>query len=223
MRLTCVTVCVDYADFLGITLPRNKGFFDDYVVVTTAADSETQELCRREEIRCILTDRLHHNGARFNKGCALNDGFAQLEGPEWVVVLDGDTILPAGARKEMDAHVEDPRVLYSAHRRVSPTAALWLRHMADPDRVPLIETHDDRRGYIQLGPGGTGYFVVFHSQAPTLSEHVPWCREEFPDASEVDVDFARRWGRYRAWLPFQVVHLGATRANWGGRVTPRFA
>jgi hypothetical protein len=214
---------VNYADFLAITLPRNKDFFDDYIVVTTAADNETQELCRREDVRCVVTERLHHNGARFNKGCALNDGFAALAGPEWVVVLDADTILPAGARQEMDRHLDDPRVLYSARRRVCSTASLWRRHTADPDRVPLIETHDDRRGYLQLGPGATGYFLAFHSQAPPVQGQSPWCKETFPDASEVDVEFARRWGRYRAWLPIDVIHLGPTRANWSGRITPAFA
>jgi hypothetical protein len=223
MYLECVTVCVNYADFLAITLPRNKGHFDDYVVVTTAEDRETRELCEAQGVRCVLTERLGHNGARFNKGCALNDGFAALARRDWVVILDADIVLPNVAREEIERHATDLRVLFSAKRRIAPTMSLWRRHEAQPDRVPLVETHDDRRGFLQLGPGATGYFVLFHAQSPPISGRWPWCSESFPDASEIDVEFARRWGRYRDWLPFGVVHLGSIRTNWSGRVTPQFA
>ena len=223
MFIECVTICVNYADFLAITLPRNKAHFDNYVVVTTAQDCETRQLCESHGVRCVLTERLGHNGARFNKGCALNDGFAELERKDWIVILDADIVLPSIAREEIERQATDPRVLFSAKRRVCPTIDLWRRHEANPDRVPLIETHDDRRGFLQLGPGATGYFVLLQAQSPPISGRWPWCSESFPDASEVDIDFARRWGRCRDWLPFEVVHLGPIRENWRGRVTPHFA
>jgi hypothetical protein len=222
MYLECVSVCVDYADFLAIALPRNKAHFDDYVVVTTADDVETRKLCEGEGVRCVLTERLEHNGARFNKGCALNDGFAALAKRDWITILDADIVLPSVAREEIERQATDPRVLFSAKRRISPTMDLWRRHEATPERVPLIETHDDRRGFLQLGPGGTGYFVAFHSAAPPLVDRWPWCSESFRTAGEVDVEFASAWGRWRAWLPFTVSHLGSVRQNWEGRVSSAF-
>jgi hypothetical protein len=206
-----------------MALPRNKAHFDDYVVVTTVEDAETRTLCEAQGVRCVLTERLGHNGARFNKGCALNDGFAALAKRDWIVILDADIVLPNEAREEIERHATDPGVLFSAKRRVSPTMDLWRRHEAEPERVPLIETHDDRRGFLQLGPGATGYFVAFNSAAPPLQNRSPWCAEDFRSAGEVDVEFANAWGRWRAWLPFTVSHLGPVRQNWEGRVTPQFA
>jgi hypothetical protein len=222
MYLECVTVCVNYADFLAITLPRNKAHFDDYVVVTTAEDRETRELCEAQGVRCVLTERLGHNGARFNKGCALNDGFAALARRDWVVILDADILLPDSTRDALAEAALDTRVLYAARRRVCTEASLWIQYQSSPHTVQLNRTLLDDSSYRQYGPGGTGYFAAFHISAPALEGMMPMMCEEYLDASKVDIDFAERWGLYRAWLSFDVIHIGPTQLNWKGRVTEKF-
>jgi len=45
-KIEGVTVCVDYADFLEVTLPQAMKAFDNVIVVTSKKDKETQKLAR---------------------------------------------------------------------------------------------------------------------------------------------------------------------------------
>lgn len=78
MWLECIMVCVDYGDFLDITLGNNKKHFDKIVVVTTQKDKETQNVCKKHGVTSIITNRLYEDGANFNKGKAINDGLKHL-------------------------------------------------------------------------------------------------------------------------------------------------
>lgn len=217
-----VTVCVHYADFLAISLPRNRNFFDRTIVVTTAEDSETRRVCDENRVECVLTARLNDRGARFNKGCALNDAAERLTGENWVAVLDADTVIPTNAVRDLRAASLDPRVLYSARRRMAFDRHVWDEWISSDENLRLPETHHDRRGYARLGPGGAGYFALFHPSAPCLADRRPWFAEHFPGAGGVDIEFARLWGPWRQFLAFDVVHLGRPMQNWHGRRSPAF-
>lgn len=64
-----VTVCVNYADFLDVTLTHNLAHFDEFVVVTSHGDRQTQLVCAKHSVTCIETDVFHERrGDAFNKG-----------------------------------------------------------------------------------------------------------------------------------------------------------
>lgn len=97
--LECVTICVDHADILRITIPQNRHLFDDWVIVTASHDRETQDLCKYFKIRHIVTDKFYENGDVFNKAKGINEGLKTLKRSDWVLHMDADIILPANFRQ----------------------------------------------------------------------------------------------------------------------------
>jgi GTP:adenosylcobinamide-phosphate guanylyltransferase len=56
MRVEAVSVCVNYADFLEHTIDSVLAVVDDWVIVTTDSDKDTQRLCKQRGVRCVVTD-----------------------------------------------------------------------------------------------------------------------------------------------------------------------
>ena len=83
LRIEAVTVCVDYADFLEITLPHMLRAVDDLVVVTAPADERTRDLCKRHGVRALVTTAMHSHGCKFSLGAALDAGLAALPLSDW--------------------------------------------------------------------------------------------------------------------------------------------
>jgi hypothetical protein len=73
-----ILTCVNYSDYLRITLPINKQIFDNLVVVTHHKDLDTQNLCKEFGVEYVLTDSFYKNDATFNKGAAINVGISAL-------------------------------------------------------------------------------------------------------------------------------------------------
>jgi len=61
VRIEACLVCVDYSDYLIHTLPRNKDYFDDIVVVTVERDKDTQKVCEDNDVKFVLSERLYEN------------------------------------------------------------------------------------------------------------------------------------------------------------------
>jgi hypothetical protein len=59
MRIESVVTSVNYGDLLAWTLPHNKNYFENTVVVTTPEDQETQKVCDYWHVRYIVTDAFH--------------------------------------------------------------------------------------------------------------------------------------------------------------------
>jgi hypothetical protein len=205
-----LTVCVDYDDFLAITLPRNSWRFERVLVVTSPEDTRTQSLVVYElGAECYVTDAFTRNGAKFNKGLAVEEALDVLGRDGWISVMDADVLLPEQASFE---DIESGH-LYGAHRRM-----LW-----DPskyrDGMDWTEFPDcpAERAENEI----PGYFQLFNSQDPALKEP-PWFGTHWRHAGGYDSDFQNHWPRSRQrWLPFEVLHLGTPGVNWCGRATPR--
>jgi hypothetical protein len=116
LRIEAVTVCVDYADFLEVTLPSIRAAVDDLVVVTAPADSRTRELCRREEVRTVVTTAMHDHGRRFSLGAAVDAGLRSLPLTDWALVIDADIVLPAGTHRALRYIGLDREKLYGIDR-----------------------------------------------------------------------------------------------------------
>ncbi len=236
MRLSYITVCVDYLDMLRVAHHHNlsAAAFDDYIVVTSPHDHATVNWTQgHKEVTPVYTDAFYRNGAKFNKGLALAEGLNALKSicePEWVAVMDADTFVPpdwrakiAGVGSAAPEVQLDKEYLYGARRVLLPTFAEYERLWKDD-----IETFASPEGY------GFGWLQLFHWQSEAfqtlLASGAPYPSGR--DCTEVDWIFRNAWGDFEipytvprgklAELPFKVFNLGKDGENHFGRVSAPF-
>lgn len=192
--LECVIVCVNYAEQLALTLPRNKPLLDKIVVVTTAADKATHKVCAENKVKRVLTTRLHENGDAFNKGKAINDGLGVLTRAGWVLQLDADVLLPSDFRATLNRTGLDRQIFYGAKRVIVTPEQL---------DTPIAE--------LKVVPEGNyfGFFQLFRG------EHTLY-PEDSPNAAGSDVVFARQFPVKKILYTLPVRHIGETGKNWNG-------
>jgi len=204
--MKAITVCVEYDDLLAITLPRNAKYFSDIVVVTTLNDFRTQRVVADvHNARCFLTELFFYDGAKFNKGLALEHGFDVLGRDGWICVFDPDTLFPS--------NMQLPELqighLYSPKRRILSDPKSW-REDLDWNTCEIYE----EREY-------AGYFQLFHADDLILRDK-PWYGIRSPDASWCDSEFEYKWPDHlKHRTDFEVLHLGQPGMNWCRRITPR--
>jgi hypothetical protein len=196
-----ITVCVDYWDYLEITLPKNLHHFEDFLVVTAPQDTATQELCKKYAVKTHITDAFYRKGAHFNKWLALEEGLDVLGRLGWLCIIDSDIIMPE--------FIYWPELingkLYAPRRRMT--------HHPLPEnqwgQVPLWHVEEF-----------SGYFQLFNG----LDEHLPnppWHELDWMHAGGADTAFQALWPvKDKVRLPFEVLHLGPNGKNWLGRATP---
>ena len=232
-RIDAVLVCVGYADYLRVTLPWNRRNFERVVVATTPSDRETQKVCADLNAECVQSGSLHHDGAPFNKGRLLNDAYAELEDPEWVLILDADVLLPMDWRGQIEQLILNPGCIHHTRRletgdqhrnravhALATSGAKWKRAYGN---VPLELVYD-------VGETA-GFFQLVNARAESLLKHKTFYPVEYPTAGKSDVIFGARWPkRKRLNLPFpafDVFHFphGPARnaRNWKGRTSPRIS
>ncbi len=236
MRLSYVTVCVNYLDLFRVAHHHNlsASAFDDYVVVTTTEDKETTAWTQaRKEITPVYTDAFYRNGARFNKGLALAEGLNALKSicdPEWVCTMDADTfVLPDWRAQIVGTPDAPPKVkldkewLYGARRVLLPTWADYERLWKDD-----LDTFESPKGF------AFGWLQLWHWQSQAFQSRIA-AGELYPqgqDCTEVDWKFYLPWGDLEpgyeratgriAELPFKVMNLGPHGANHTGRKSAPF-
>ena len=127
--MRAITTCVDYDDYLSVTLPLNIGLFKKFYVVTSTEDTATQDLCNQHGATVIITDRFYEEGAIFNKGKAINEALNIIKEESddgWVCHLDADIILPKGFN---DALLETDTI-YGCPRLMCPNISAWKKYLA---------------------------------------------------------------------------------------------
>jgi hypothetical protein len=242
--IEAVTVCVGFGDFLAATLPENLPLLDDLVVITAPDDDETRTVCRKHNVRHILSED-HRRGGPFNKARLINRAFDQIGGRNWILHLDSDIVLPRQFRKMLEWGHVDERCLYGVDRQ---RVVGWDEWQAFKRHVGGWDNHSHEMGHwfhpkyplqsrlVSSIHGYTpiGFFQLFHGSA--LVQHNAHQRlypTEHGDAARTDYQFALQWDRrFRALLPEVIVlHLESERgsdgatwqgANWSGRTTARF-
>jgi hypothetical protein len=170
-KLSGVVVSVGFGAALAETLPRNIGHFDELVVVTSSDDDLTQALAAKHGAKLVVSNRCYDDDHAFNKGRMINDGFAALDNPDWVILLDADVVLNPETRALVTRNSYNPGSLYFTSRRE--------RGQSQPD---------------QMQP--SGYFQLFNPKALSIREHLkPLLSEEFCSAGSVDSCFQQQWPR----------------------------
>lgn len=215
LGINAIVTCVEYDDFLEITLEKNRRHFDRVVVVTTWTDTRTHEVATRHGCECFNTGAFHIREEPFNKGLAMEAGFEVLGRVGWICVWDADVIMPAGV--SVDGLEKD--CLYTPVRRLleDPT-----QHRQYADEASWADLPSPTQSH-----EFSGYFQLFH--APAVPP--PWYSTDSGTAQKCDSDFAAKFPTdKRKRPPWEVLHLGpegvpelGTRIgqNWAGRVTPR--
>ena len=222
--IECITTCVNYADFLAETLPRDLMIFDRVTVITSNADRETQELCRKLSTPYYCTDLFFKDGS-WNKARGIDFGLGYLRWNEWVVHKDADTFLPQCTRQWLEN--KDDTYIYGIDRVECVGYSRWKAYREHPGhdymcrvKIPPFPLLDriaikDYGGYVPIG-----FFQMWHGRH---NRRYPIAKG---DAEHTDVLHAIQWER-RALIPEIIgIHLQSEPAklgaNWKGRKTVRF-
>lgn len=206
-----ITVCVDFSDLLSISLPRNAHHFGRIVVVSDFSDSATAAVVATIPNAILFqTNEFYLDGARFNKGRALESGLDVLGREGMICILDADIIIPRHA----DLTCATPGKLWTPRRRILTDISRWQEFVApgaDWDELPLNRDEE-----------WAGYFQLFHAGDMAIADRQYWYEPNWTHAGGADSMFAEYWPRAkRARPPFEVLHLGEDGRNWCGRCTPR--
>lgn len=202
MEIRGITVCVDYADRLAITLPRNMRHLTECLVVTSPGDEDTRRVAGSVPgVRLHRTDAFGRHGAFFNKGLAMEEGFEILGRHGWLLIWDADILFP----DHIPAERVRPDCLHGATRRILDDPARWTPDL-DWRRLPVM-----RDG------GPIGFFQLAHADAPDIRDKRPWYGVNFPHAGGGDAEFLAHFAHNRrVMLGMEVLHLGRVDRNWFG-------
>jgi hypothetical protein len=218
MYLEAVITCVDYDDYLALTLPHNKREFDRVIVVTTPRDEATRALCRSEGVETVLTDAFFEGGHRFHKGHGVNAGLDALQCRDWALITDADMILPPGLKSLLKDL--DPECIYGAGDKpgadLIPGAAAGAPWPTQTFFEDIPSEQSQKRLFFYIPVSQLGSFQLYSAKLHP--------KRRYPvEYSHSTGLFPLQWEpSQRRWLGhFASIHLGTEGRNWKGRVTPR--
>jgi hypothetical protein len=232
MNIQAVITCVNYSDYLSLTLPYNKRHFDEVVVVTSKDDAKTKYVCECLGVPCIESEW----GTKFNKAIGINAGITHLSPTDWIVHLDADIVLPQLTRFILEQLDLNEQCIYGIDRMDCTSYEEWRRF--------LDSTHAqyENSTWIHGGPWNTatrvmflehggyvpmGFFQLFNVNADVL-HNWKFYSELYDNAGGSDLGFALRWERMHRHLLPEIVatHLMTDDAymgiNWAGRKSKEF-
>ncbi len=241
--IEALTVCVGYADFLAATIPHNIGQLDRWLIVTSEADEETRELCRKHDLKTLLSDDHEISaggtgGGVFNKGRLIQRGLEHLSHNAWRLHLDADIVLPRQFRRILGRLPLDTSKIYGCDRVMIPSYEDWqkaqysgvLSHSHSSVNMPKGYALGDRWMTADTGHVPIGFLQLWHSDADEWhGQKIRKYPMHHGAAHRTDVQFGLEWDwKHRQLLAeILVVHLASDPnsklgANWNGRTTPRF-
>lgn len=203
--MNAITVSVDYADLLAITLPRNRRHFERMMVVTSPSDQQSADVAREHGCEVHVTDAFYRGRALFNKWLALEEGLDILGREGWLTIIDADIVLPESLSWPT-LRIGD---LYGPRRRMLADINAPIPPHSQWHQVPLYRSTEF-----------AGWMQTFHASDPVLGP-APWHQTCWTHAGCADTFFQEKWPAQRKRrLPFEVLHLGENGTNWCGRATP---
>lgn len=214
-------VCVNYSDFLKITLPYNKHNFDKIHVITTTNDVDTQRICKKYDVNVVITDKLYENGDSFNKGKAINDGIKSLKYQDWILITDADMIMPTNLRPKLESMNLNINCAYGTGRMICRDKIQWNDYLRNKN-VSNNWKKQTRRINI-----GVGFFQLVNFNSETLCEKDGnWYSTKWGHCGRSDRRFWRLFPteNRKSIKDIITIHLGDDNmgANWEGRTTPKW-
>lgn len=232
--LEAVTVCVNYADILKVTIPFNKPLFDNWVIVTSPEDKETQDVCKYYNISCVVTDKFYEDNATFNKAKGINEGLKRLVKVDWVVHIDADVILPANFRQICKEDQLQKDAIYGIDRLNLVGEKDLLKFILHNDNqikqwtylnTKTAFDHAFRLHNLNSGYNVIGFFQLFHSSF--FNKQDDWYPTNHTNAARTDVGFQQQWPlNKRLFYPGIISYHIETEPsekglNWNGRQSKR--
>lgn len=233
--LEAVVTCVNFADFLDVSLEHNLCHFDRIVVVTTHEDEATRSVCTKHSIDCVCTDVFTENDSKFSKGLAINLGLGHLQCIGWVMHLDADIVLPDNFRQMLKMSGLREDCIYGADR-LTVTNRVNFNNLKNSEKFKrqfryryILEPEFEntklgaRLVHKEYGYAPIGFFQLWwgptNKKYPTVNNG---------SAEHTDVLHALQWPRSkRILLPTVFVyHLESETlpmgSNWNGRTSVKF-
>ena len=207
-KIDVIIVSVDYNDFLPITLENNIKIFDSITVVTSINDEECQKICQDFNVNCVVTERMYENGAKFNKGKAINEGIKSLLNPNWILLIDADIIVPESFTESFKDNYTNINSLYVCNRVMFKEYQSYLDWKSGSGIKGQVSKLN-----------GIGYFQLFNINSNCLQRIV--YPENSNNAAGSDISFRNRFTE-KVDLKIESIHLGISYQNWNGRETPEF-
>lgn len=222
--MRAATVCVDYIEELELTLPKNRGHFEEYWIATSYRDAPRLEaLANRYDAHLFTTDAWWRDGAAFNKWLGLELMLDAMRREGWFCLLDSDTAWPEN--------------VYVLRPEMNKLSGPLRRMLTNPDtQLPKIADASDRGWHHELPHESTwhtlplhpntaeiaGFSQLFHADDPVLRGRRWWHDTGFTHAGTADSLFQDLWTpQNKVRLPFEVLHIGVAGKNWCGRATQR--
>jgi hypothetical protein len=202
-KLDIIIISVNYNDYLITSLSHNTKLFNNITVVTSTDDVMCQKICDKFKVKCVITDRMYDNGAKFNKGKAINDGIKSLIEPDYVLLLDADILVS----KPIDLNKLSEDSIYTSNRWICKNYTLLNNWMGGSIPIEKIGQLESNRGF--------GFFQLFNIKKES---HFP---ESSDDAAWSDLMFRDKFTK-RDVIPNDIIHVGDPYINWEGRKTNRF-
>lgn len=196
-------VCVNYADYLACSAIHNRKFFKDYYVVTTAEDTQTQQVCQKHNIHCEIFRPVPGHTV-FNKSGMLRQVqmLAHQNHPlAWMLILDADICLPDSFEQIMKEKLPNLSTAY-VHGWRREDYITWDDFSNKRNPKP----YQHCAGYFQL------YFDKNKYYEP-VSHDCTYC----------DISFQNKFGRIHCMCESpKVMHLGQDKVNHRGRRSPHW-
>lgn len=239
-RLEAITVCIGMDDFLHETAKWNPPHFDEWIIITEPQDEKTREVCRKFNLKCILSEDGKRHGKPFNKGRLIERALQHTSADAWRLHLDCDVALPHGTRHLIQLADLHEDTIYGADRIDCFSWEQWkkLESTGYMDRshdyhcrinVPRGFSLGGRWAHPKFGYVPIGFFQLWHSsQDEWRGIRTKSYSHAHNTACRTDVQFAMLWDRHKRGLVPELIvaHLMSEKAkngiNWNGRKTKRF-
>lgn len=237
MKIEAIIICINYSDFLRVTLPTNKAFFDKIVIVTDCNDIATHKVCEFYNVQCIKTNEFYKDGSTIaNKAIGINIGLKHISKGAWVVQLDADIWLPPMTRDIIENYPLDGKCIYGIDRLMCNSYKEWVDFIHSSEHKPLHEgyiylhLHHFHIGQRVVEYKGEGYMPIgfFQLWNPSLSE-IESYPVEIVGYDRTDVLHLKQFERInrRFIADLICVHLASEEhgmgQNWNGRKTIPFS
>jgi hypothetical protein len=207
-----ITVSVEYADLLAVTLPRNARHFERVLVATTQEDQATLDVVADiPNASAVVTDAFYEDGAWFNKGLAIEEAIdcSGRNWGHWYICFDADVLMP----DSLPLPELQTDTLYAPWRRILADMTQWERYL-EADSWDVLPQYQETWEF-------AGAFLLFSGNAPHLQGKRHWFGINWRHAGGYDSDFYYQWPEdKRCRLGWDVLHLGNHGQNWFGRRTP---
>lgn len=184
-RSEAIVVCVDFFDYLSITLPKNKQLFDNFIVITSKKDVKTQQICKENNVTCIISDVFYKNGYKFNKGGAINEAIKYLKYKDWVTFLDADILLPEDFKEKTNVQTLDINKFYGSGRRF-----VWTYN----DFLDIQSGKIQKKQLEYISGAGVGFFQMVNLRSKTAYHYgLSNLYNNSNNADQVDIDFLKKF------------------------------